>query len=254
MFSSQLYLWCKDQIKYHLMERCDETKDEKVNLEKNVYQAMLERLHFIFQEFDNIYISFSVGKDSGLLLNIVLDFRDQILSFADNRCFSSKTLKHNTALQLLMEETFQMLEKRSSVELYWVCLPMATRTALSSYEMYWYPWDEKKEDIWIRPMPKHDYVINLEHNIMTTYHYKMHQEDLAKQFGRWYRLSHGNKKTICLLGIRADESLQRYSGFINKRHSYKNQCWITQQFKRSLQWFPFIRLVRRRYMACLLFV
>ena len=74
-------------------------------------------------------------------------------------------------------------------------------------------------------------VINLEHNIMTTYHYKMHQEDLAKQFGRWYRLSHGNKKTICLLGIRADESLQRYSGFINKRHSYKNQCWITQQFK-----------------------
>ena len=31
-------------------------------------------------------------------------------------------------------------------------------------------------------MPKHDYVINLEHNIMTTYHYKMHQEDLAKQF------------------------------------------------------------------------
>ena len=52
-------------------------KMKKVNLEKNVYQAMLERLHFIFQEFDNIYISFSGGKDSGLLLNIVLDFRDQ---------------------------------------------------------------------------------------------------------------------------------------------------------------------------------
>ncbi len=42
-------------------------KMKKVNLEKNVYQAMLERLHFIFQEFDNIYISFSGGKDSGFI-------------------------------------------------------------------------------------------------------------------------------------------------------------------------------------------
>ncbi len=76
-------------------------KMKKVNLEKNVYQAMLERLHFIFQEFDNIYISFSGGKDSGLLLNIVLDFRDQYYPSQTIGVFI-KTLKHNTALQLLM--------------------------------------------------------------------------------------------------------------------------------------------------------
>ena len=45
------------------------------HLEKNVYEALQERLHFIFQEFDNIFVSFSGGKDSGLLLNLVLDFR-----------------------------------------------------------------------------------------------------------------------------------------------------------------------------------
>uniref|UniRef100_UPI0034A14827 DUF3440 domain-containing protein n=1 Tax=Enterococcus TaxID=1350 RepID=UPI0034A14827 len=54
---------------------------------------------------------------------------------------------------------------------------------------------------------------------------------LAKQFGRWYRQINKNRKTICLLGIRADESLQRYSGFINKKYRYKNKCWITQNFK-----------------------
>ncbi len=32
-------------------------------------------LHFIFEEFDNIYVSFSGGKDSGLLLNLVLDYK-----------------------------------------------------------------------------------------------------------------------------------------------------------------------------------
>lgn len=48
-------------------------------------------------------------------------------------------------------------------------------------------------------MPKHPYVINLENNIMSTYHYRMHQEDLAKQFGRWYRIMHGNKKLYVYL-------------------------------------------------------
>ena len=108
---------------------------------------------------------------------------------------------------------------------------MATRTALSSYEMYWYPWDNTKEEAWIRPMPQHKYVINIKNNPMTTYRYRMHQEDLAKQFGRWYRIAHGNKKTVCLLGIRADESLQRYSGFLNRKYGYKETCWISNQFK-----------------------
>ena len=31
--------------------------------------------------------------------------------------------------------------------------------------------------------------------------------------------------------MRADESLQRYSGFLNKRYGYKEQCWITKHFK-----------------------
>lgn len=43
--------------------------------QQNVYDALQERLKFIFEEFDNIYISFSGGKDSGLLLNLVLDFQ-----------------------------------------------------------------------------------------------------------------------------------------------------------------------------------
>lgn len=128
-----------------------------------------------------------------------------------------------------VERTFERI--KDIVEPYWVCLPMATRTALSSYQMFWYPWDDTKEAAWCRPMPQHPYVINLQNNPMTTYHYRMHQEDLARQFGRWYRLTHHDKKTVCLLGIRADESLQRYSGFLNKKYGYEGECWISRQFK-----------------------
>lgn len=198
-------------------------------LEQDVYEALQERLRFIFEEFDNVYISFSGGKDSGLLLNLVLDFRKKYYPGRKLGVFHQDFEAQYTVTTEYIERTFERI--RDVVEPYWVCLPMATRTALSSYEMYWYPWDDTKKELWVREMPKKDYVINLENNPITTYRYRMHQEDLAKQFGRWYRKSHKNRKTVCLLGMRADESLQRYSGFVNKKNGYKGECWIGQQFK-----------------------
>ena len=204
---------------------------KKEYLSCNVYDAAQERLRLLFTEFDNLYVSFSGGKDSGLLLNLVLDFQKAHFPNKTVGVFHQDFEAQYTVTTEFVESTFQRLEKEENVELYWVCLPMATRTALSSYEMYWYPWDDEKEDAWVRPMPKHDYVINLKNNPVTTYRYRMHQEDLSRQFGRWYRLSHGGGKTVCLLGMRADESLMRYSGFLNKKYGYKGRCWITQQFK-----------------------
>lgn len=198
-------------------------------LQQNVYEVLQERLHLIFHEFDNIYVSFSGGKDSGLLLNLVLDFRRKYYPHKKIGVFHQDFEAQYTVTTEYVERTFERI--KDEVEPYWVCLPMATRTALSSYEMYWYPWDDMKQEQWVREMPQKEYVINLEHNPMTTYRYKMHQEDLAKQFGRWYRLSHENKKTVCLLGMRADESLQRYSGFLNKKYGYQGECWISKQFK-----------------------
>lgn len=198
---------------------------------QNVYASYLERMHFIFQEFDNIFVSFSGGKDSGLLLNLTLDFRNRFYPDKNLGVFHQDFEAQYTVTTEYIESTFKRLEKEKGVELYWVCLPMATRTCFSNYQIFWYPWDDKKEEIWVRPMPQHPYVINLSNNMISTYRYRMHQEDLAKQFGRWYRISHDNKKTVCLLGIRAGESLQRYSGFLNKKYGYKGTCWISQQFK-----------------------
>ncbi len=197
---------------------------------QNVYDALQSRLHYLFREFDNILVSFSGGKDSGLLLNMVLDFQHKFYPDRTVGVFHQDFEAQYKWTTEYIERTFERLE-HENVERYWVCLPMATRTALSSYSMFWYPWDDTKQELWVRPMPQHPYVIDLRNNPISTYRYRMHQEDLAKQFSRWYRMSHGNKKTVCLLGIRAEESMQRYSGIINKRYGYQGQCWITKQFK-----------------------
>lgn len=198
-------------------------------LAQNVYEALQERFHFLFQEFDNIFVSFSGGKDSGLLLNIVMDFQKKYYPNRKIGVFHQDFEAQYSVTTEYVERTMKRLENEA--ELYWVCLPMAVRTALSSYQMYWYPWDEEKKDAWVRPMPEHPYVINQDNNPITTYRYRMHQEDLAKQFCRWYRLSHNKGRTVSLLGIRADESIQRYSGFLNRKYGYKGTCWISRQFK-----------------------
>ena len=196
---------------------------------QNVYDALQERFKLLFEEFDNIFVSFSGGKDSGILLNLALDFQQKYYPQKKIGVFHQDFEAQYTATTEYVEATFERVKEL--VEPYWVCLPMAVRTALSSYQMFWYPWDDTKEEAWCRPMPQHPYVINLGNNPITTYRYRMHQEDLARQFGRWYRLAHGGKKTVCLLGIRADESLQRYSGVLNKKHGYDGECWISKQFK-----------------------
>ena len=202
---------------------------KKIVQDCNVYEALQDRLKFIFEEFEEIYVSFSGGKDSGLLLNLVLDYKRKYYPDRKIGVFHQDFEAQYRQTTEYVERTFERI--KDEVEPYWVCLPMATKTSVSSYEMYWYPWDDEKEDLWVRSMPEHEYVINLNHNPFSLYKYKMHQEDLAKQFARWYRKIHGKRKTICLLGTRATESLMRYSSVVNKKYRYKDQSWITELFK-----------------------
>ncbi len=208
----------------------------KVYGERNVYEATQERLDFIFSEFENIYVSFSGGKDSGVLLNLVIDYMKANgitkkigLFHQDFEAQYSKTTEFVTRM---FENSLDYVDP------YWVCLPMGSKTPLSNYEMYWYPWDDEKQDIWVRPMPDLPYVINQGNNPLDFYEYKMMQEDLYHQFGRWYKDKCGGGKTIGLVGVRADESLHRYSAVANKKNDYVGRKWITPQFKNVWSAFP----------------
>ena len=90
-------------------------------LKENVYEAFKSRMELIFREFDNIYLSFSGGKDSGLLLNLVLDYQQRYAPGRKIGVFHQDFEAQYTVTTEYVERTFERI--KDLVEPYWVCLP-----------------------------------------------------------------------------------------------------------------------------------
>ncbi len=82
-------------------------------LKETVYEAFQQRMHFIFKEFDHIFVSFSGGKDSGLLLNMALDFRSKYYPHKRIGVFHQDFEAQYSVTTEYVERTFQRLEKRA---------------------------------------------------------------------------------------------------------------------------------------------
>lgn len=78
---------------------------------QNVYDALQNRFHFIFKEFDNIFVSFSGGKDSGLLLNLTLDFQKKFYPNKKIGVFHQDFEAQYSATTDYVERTFTRIEK-----------------------------------------------------------------------------------------------------------------------------------------------
>ena len=46
----------------------------KKYLEKNVYDAAMERIDIAFTDFEKVLVAFSGGKDSGVMLNLCYEY------------------------------------------------------------------------------------------------------------------------------------------------------------------------------------
>lgn len=198
---------------------------------KDVYTAAKERIEYIFDEFEHICVSFSGGKDSGTVLNMCIDEarkrkRKIGVLFIDLEAFYKKTI----------EFVERMLENNKDVlEPYWICLPMESPNSLSYLEPTWIWWDKEKEPIWVRPMPKKEYVINEENNPLDFYKKNMPFEEFIKHFGNWYGKG---EKTATLVGIRTDESLNRFRAIAGTKSMYKDKNYSTKVTENVYNFYP----------------
>jgi len=181
----------------------------------NVYDAANERLKLIFNEFDNVYVSFSGGKDSGVLLNLCIDY---IRKNNLKRKIGVFHIDYEAQYQMTTDYVDSELSKNLDIlDVYRICLPLAAKCATSAYNDHWIPWDRDKKDLWVRELPI-TCVSEMNHEF-TWFKKGMWDYDLQDRFSMWIHEKNNAKKTACLVGIRTDESLNRWRAI----HSDKNK-------------------------------
>lgn len=201
----------------------------KTKLGVDVLTATKERIAFTFDNFERIYISFSGGKDSTLMLHLVMDEaikrkKKVGVLFIDLEGQYKLTIEH-------IKTCLKRYEKY--IELYWICLPIHLRNGVSTYEPFWVCWDKEKEKAWIREPPK-EAITDV--NYFPFFYEGMEFEEFVPLFGEWF--SKG-KKTACFVGIRSDESLNRFRTIASKyKTPYKNKQWTTGLSKKLFNVYP----------------
>lgn len=184
---------------------------KRVYKDINVYDASQERIKFIFDNFERIYVSFSGGKDSGVMLNLMLDYmrkhgiKEKIgLMVLDNEANYEQSL---TFMHDILKANLDLLD------IYWCCLPITLPCTISSYAFEWQCWGEKDKERWIRPLPKEPYIVHINNHKFDFFHENMQYDEFWDKFGDWYGQG---KRTACLIGIRTAESLNRFRAIMNE--------------------------------------
>lgn len=181
----------------------------------NVYEAAKERIAWAFDTFPRVYVSFSGGKDSTVMLHLVMDEaikrgRKVGLLFMDLEAQYKLTIDHVQAMFDLYKEY---------IEPYWVALPIILRNAVSQYQPRWICWEPGAE--WVRQPPK---IAITDQSYFPFYRYAMEFEEFVPAFGHWYGQG---KLTACFVGIRADESLNRYRTIVAQKSKFEDKGYTT---------------------------
>lgn len=194
----------------------------KKYLDKNVYEAAVERFDFIYTHFDRVCVSFSNGKDSGVLLNLAIEAARRHNRLPVNALYIDMEAQYKHAIDF----TYRMFNK-PEVTGWWVCLPIHLRNAVSQFQPHWLCWDQDKREAWVREYPDNPHVIT-DIDYFPFFRIGMEFEEFVPEFARWF--SQG-EKTACCVGIRSDESLNRFRTIMSDtKITIDGKQWTTKLF------------------------
>jgi predicted phosphoadenosine phosphosulfate sulfurtransferase len=190
------------------------------NNTKNVYDAAIDRLEIIFKEFDNIFVSFSAGKDSGVMVQMALEVAEKHNKLPLNVLFIDLEAQYKHTIDFA-----KTIMNNPKINPYWICLPLHLRNAVSQFQPHWLCWDIEKKDAWVRELPENSISDN---SYFPFFRKGMEFEEFVISFADWFS---NNKKTACLVGIRSDESLNRFRTIASEsKITYQKKQWSTKLF------------------------
>lgn len=173
--------------------------------EKNVYEAALDRIRFIFDDFPNVIVNFSGGKDSTVVLNLALQVareKDRLplkVMFVDQE----GEWEHNI-------EYVRRVMNNPDVLPMWFQIPFRIFNATSNNNHWLQCWEEGGE--WLREKEE----IAIKTNSFGT-------DRFADLFTKIIDKLYPKTPTAKLTGVRTEESPSRFMGLT----SFATYKWIT---------------------------
>lgn len=180
----------------------------------SVLEAARQRVVWTFETFPKVYVSFSGGKDSTVMLHIVAEEARRLgrrfgLLFVDWEAQFNLTVEH-------VERCFAMYE--DCADPYWVAVPLRTTNACSQVEPEWTCWEPGKEDLWVRPKPEQ----SMRETAFPFWCERITFEEFVPEFGHWYG---EGQLTACFVGIRTRESLNRWRTISGRGTKFEGRTW-----------------------------
>lgn len=187
-------------------------------LDVDVLTASRVRIAETFDHAKRLYVSFSAGKDSTVMLHLVMEEarrrgRKVGVLLVDLEAQYALTMAH-------AQRCFDLYA--DLIEPYWVALPLSLRNAVSVFDPQWMCWDPDRRDDWVRKPPS---IAITNEAFFPFFHRRMEFEEFVPAFARWY----GNgEPTACFVGIRTDESLNRWRSITSTtKQRHADRCWTT---------------------------
>jgi predicted phosphoadenosine phosphosulfate sulfurtransferase len=168
--------------------------------QKSVFDAATERIKYVFDNYkdDKIFVNFSGGKDSTVLLFLTINYA-KINNRKFNIIFIDQEFENNTTVDFI--EMIRKNYKSDYIKFYWVCPRMWRKvTFLDDRVIEVWAKDERKN---VRKFPKEIF-----YHDMTK---KMPKKSgLIRKISASFYSEQKINNCAFLLGLRANESLRRY--------------------------------------------
>ncbi len=191
------------------MEKCFISEGDMIYLENNVFEEALERIRFVYDNFSDVIVSMSGGKDSTVLFNLALTVAKEKgrlplkVFWLDQECEWQSTVDY-----------MESIMTREDVKPYWFQIPFDFTNSLSAKNNFIRLWDESAQDKWVHP--RHPLAITENPSKFNRFH------DLVENLCNYCT---DDENVALLVGMKINESFNRRTAITQGRYTYKGQTW-----------------------------
>jgi predicted phosphoadenosine phosphosulfate sulfurtransferase len=161
---------------------------------QNVYDAALDRIRFIFDEFPDVIADVSGGKDSTVIFNLALQVAREKNRLPLRVMFIDQEAEWQATRDVITETMYH-----PDVEPLWFQMPIRLFNATSATEHWLECWEPSKEGEWVHPKDP----ISIKDNVYGT-------DRFTKLFEAIPKHDYPNQRVAYLGGVRTEENPRRF--------------------------------------------